>query len=218
MQNNKFRKFRSFVKEKGYYIVLLVCAAAVGVSGYFILTKDRDPKPVETSGVPAEEETMEVKPTTREIYIGETVMATETEKEEPFTLSWPVKGETVTAFAVDHLAYNPTTRDWRTHEGVDLRAEVGQEVCAAAPGTVYTVYEDKNLGMTVVLRHKDGFTTQYSNLAEGVRVKAGQNVDQGTVLGTVGRTANAEAASEPHVHFSLYLNHAPVDPAEFIRQ
>ena len=36
--NNKSKGFRSFVKEKGYYIVLLLCAAAVGVSGYFLLS------------------------------------------------------------------------------------------------------------------------------------------------------------------------------------
>ena len=218
MQNKKSNKFLSFVKEKGYYIVLLICAAAVGVSGYFILTGDKEKEPEETSGV-RETETTIPKPT-REI--AETVMATEevaaTEAKEAFSVSWPLEGGTVTAFAADHLAYNQTTGDWRTHEGVDLRAVVGQEVRAAAPGTVYTVYEDKNLGMTVVLRHEDGFTTHYSNLGEEVQVKAGQTVDRGTVLGTVGRTANAETATEPHVHFALYQNNVPVDPADFVRQ
>ena len=217
MQNKKSSKFRSFVKEKGYYIVLLICAAAVGVSSYFIFTEDREKEPEETAGI-RETETTVQKPT-REI--AETVMATEevaaTELREAFFVSWPLKGETVTAFAADHLAITPTTKDWRTHEGVDLRAVVGQEVRAAAPGTVYTVYEDKNLGMTVVLRHEDGFTTHYSNLGEEVQVKAGQKVDRGTVLGTVGQTANAETATEPHVHFALYQNNVPVDPGDFAR-
>ena len=63
-------------------------------------------------------------------------------------------------FAADHLAYNATTRDWRTHEGLDLAAALGDPVCAAADGTVYTIYEDERYGTTVVLRHSGGFTSE----------------------------------------------------------
>ena len=40
--------FKSFLREKGYYIVLLLCAAVVGVSGYFLLAKDRAELQTET--------------------------------------------------------------------------------------------------------------------------------------------------------------------------
>lgn len=217
MQDNKFL---NFLKEKGYYIVLLICAAAVGVTGYFILRGDRDVEP-------AAEAVASASPTTRESTLPEseaTVSPETTQTEESdapttepeaFSLTAPVNGEAIKAFAADHLAYNETTRDWRTHEGVDLRAEVGQEVLAAADGTVYTIYEDENYGTTVVLRHTDGYTTQYANLAEEVSVSVGQSVTRGTVLGTVGKTANAEIATAPHLHFALFRENVPVDPGDW---
>lgn len=215
MQNNKFLKF---VKEKGYYIVLLVCAAAVGVTGYFILRTDRGEEPAVEVIASVSSDTQTLEPTG-----GETSESTEpTQADEPetstvaeaFWLSAPVDGEALTAFAADHLAYNATTRDWRTHEGVDLAAELGQEVLAAADGTVYTIYDDENYGTTVVLRHTGGYITHYANLSEEVMVSVGQTVERGDVLGTVGQTANAETATPPHLHFAVFSENVPVDPEE----
>ena len=126
-------------------------------------------------------------------------------------------GEPVNSFAADFLAYNTTTRDWRTHEGVDLAAAADAPVKAAADGTVYTIYDDDSLGTTVVLRHENGYTTHYSNLAEEVSVKVGDKVKAGDELGKIGATANIETASEPHLHFEVYRNNSPIDPMEFLK-
>ena len=211
--NNKPRGFRSFVKEKGYYIVLLLCAVAVGVSGYFLLSSRNEATPEETPVIAT------IAPTVAASERPSTVMqnptAPSTAGTAPSTVQKPVAGEELTAFAADHLAYNETTRDWRTHEGIDLSAAQGEAVVAAADGTVHAVYEDKSLGMTVVLTHGDGYTTHYSNLAEDVAVSVGDAVTAGTTLGTVGATANTETAIAPHLHFAVYHSNAPVDPAEF---
>ena len=224
--NNKSKGFRSFVKEKGYYIVLLLCAVAVGTSAYFLLTRERPAEqttvaPVIATEAAASEETVsesaQVKETAQQNTPAAQKPETATEPTSPKRLETarPLDGESVTAFSVDHLAYNETTRDWRTHEGVDYRAEEGQEVCAAADGTVYAIYEDESLGMTVVLQHADGYTTHYSNLNEEVSVSVGQSVARGDVLGVVGTTACVETATMPHLHFAVYQNNSPVDPEEF---
>lgn len=218
MQNNKSKGFRSFLKEKGYYIVLLLCAVAVGTSGYFLLRHGKTPNVLESSasvsqgGVSA--------PTTPTKDAKDVIATNPTEPAEPstpkrLTTVRPVDGETLYAYAADHLAFNETTKDWRTHEGVDLSAAIGQDVVAAADGSVYTIYEDESLGMTVVLRHTDGYTTHYSNLDEEVAVKVGDTVEAGTVLGTVGQTACIETAAQPHLHFAVFRNNVPVDPEDF---
>jgi murein DD-endopeptidase MepM/ murein hydrolase activator NlpD len=116
---------------------------------------------------------------------------------------------------MDALGYNPTTRDWRTHNGMDIAAEAGTEVCAAADGTVYTVYEDETMGMTVVIRHEGGYVTCYSSLDEQVAVKVGDTVQMGQKIGFVGNTALLESAIGEHVHVTVTCNDEPVDPAEF---
>ena len=87
---------------------------------------------------------------------------------------------------------------------------------AAADGQVYTVYEDDQMGMTVVIRHEGGYTTRYSSLDAGVSVSAGQNVTMGQTIGTVGTSALMENALGHHVHFAVSHNDESVDPMDFL--
>ena len=233
MQNNKkSNRILSFVKDKGYYIVLLLCAVAVGVSGYLLLSSTGE-EPVEDASLsvqtPSTNPTLpsknSQKPSAADVIATEGDEPDEaTEGKQPEKASEkmkivaPVDGEPVTAFAADYLAYNTTTKDWRTHEGIDLAAELGQKVVAAADGSVYTIYEDESLGMTVVLRHDNGYTTHYSNLSEEIAVTVGQTVSAGTEIGTVGQTAGIETASASHLHFAVYQNSKAIDPMEFLKQ
>lgn len=224
MQNDKKSNgFVRFLREKGYYVVLLLCAVAVGVSGYLLLS-GRGSEPTE-QGLSASESSsaqlQESLPRTAHVAATDGSDPTEpsapSDTKAPLKTSAPVQGGQVTPFAADALAYNVTTRDWRTHEGVDLSAALGDPVKAAADGSVYTVYDDESLGTTVVLRHDGGYTTHYSNLDEDVAVKVGDTVRAGDALGKVGQTANIETAAEPHLHFAVYRSNVPVDPAEFLQ-
>jgi murein DD-endopeptidase MepM/ murein hydrolase activator NlpD len=122
----------------------------------------------------------------------------------------------VAVYAMNELSYNATTRDWRVHNGVDIAAEAGTQVCAAAAGVVYTVYEDETMGMTVVIRHDGDYTTKYSSLATEVSVSPGDEVALGQVIGCVGDTALLETALGDHVHFSVTCGDEVMDPAEFL--
>ena len=121
---NKENGFGRFVKEKGYYIVLLLCAVAIGVSGYLLLSGKNSDQQVHLST-----ERATVPPGVRATEHAENVVATDgpepgTEAAEPtLRLQPPVAGEQTGGFAADHLAYNATTRDWRTHEGLVLAAK-----------------------------------------------------------------------------------------------
>ena len=117
---------------------------------------------------------------------------------------------------MDCLSYNETTRDWRVHNGIDIAAEGGTTVCAAAAGTVYSVFQDDTMGTTVVIRHDGGYVTQYASLAEEVSVKAGDTVEMGTAIGKVANTALLESAQGDHLHFSVMLNDKSIDPVAFL--
>ena len=128
----------------------------------------------------------------------------------------PVSGEAVFGYSMETLSYNQTTRDWRVHNGIDLAAEAGAEVVAAADGEVYAVCEDDSLGHTVVIRHADGYTTSYSCLTENIAVKAGDRVTAGQTIGYAGESAVVETTLGSHVHFSVSRYEEPMDPAEFL--
>ncbi len=130
----------------------------------------------------------------------------------------PVQGEIIMPYAIDTLAFNPTTRDWRNHDGIDIAAEEGTEVCAVMDGTVYAAYHDNLLGYTVVIHHDGGYVTQYSNLSLNVLVEAGQQVQRGQAIGYVGKSALVESALEPHLHFYVELNKKSVNPERFLIQ
>ena len=202
---------------KGYYIALILCAAAIGISGY-LYYRDQ-------TSIPEGGEAANVSATGGDIAAVGTLPtspqaganpATQPQRSEKLKTASPVEGETIAGYAMDCLSYNATTRDWRTHNGVDIAAEAGTQVLAAADGVVYTTYEDDTMGHTVVIRHEGGYTTVYSSLDGALNVAAGDAVELGDVIGTVGNSALLENALGDHVHFAVTCNDAPVDPAVFL--
>ena len=223
MSDNK----RSRRGGQGYYIALILCAAAIGITGYVYYRNANQAEPVsleETVGeVPAliEDEVdvpviaTQPAPKATKPAATEATTTAPTEKKPMKTMS-PVSGESIFGYSMEALSYNQTTRDWRVHNGVDLAAEAGAEVKAAADGEVYTVFEDDAMGTTVVIRHADGYTTKYASLAENVSVKPGDTVTMGQVIGYASDSAIVESTLGTHVHFGVTCNDEPVDPAEFL--
>ena len=220
MSNNK-QTGRGF-GSKGYYIALILCATAIGISGYLYYRNVNDvtstqvdaTTPSILAGVTDREDVPAI--ATQPSGSDTTLPSSENTTPKVFKTVAPVEGETVAEYAMDCLSYNQTTRDWRVHNGVDIAAAEGTPVMAAADGTVYTVYDDETMGTTVVIRHEDGYTTKYSCLAQEVMVAAGDTVTMGQQIGCVGTTALLESALDPHVHFSVTCDNEVVDPAEFL--
>ncbi len=219
MQDNKLIRW---IRSRGIYIAALVCALAVGVSGVAYFTRAKAPEPA-----PRAEARAETKPV---IPDGKTVDAAKLLPETPkaeakpeaepapaaFSVIMPVEGDLVQLYSMDHLSYNPTTRDWRTHDGIDIQAAPGSEVRCAADGTVASVMTDEAAGTVVTVRHEGGFLTRYGNLAENPGVAEGQKLRRGDCVGVIGTGALMEAGLEPHLHFELCRDGAPVNPTDYL--
>ena len=210
---------------KGYYIALILCAAAIGISGYMYYrnankTQPSLQEPAHQADAPGKQEAPDVAAVVTQpqqtMPSGENETEPSVSPKGPLKTAAPVSGEVVAGYAMDCLSYNETTRDWRTHNGVDFSAPEGTPVTAAADGVVYTTYTDDAMGTTVVIRHEGGYTTVYSSLSEELAVKAGDTVKLGQTIGTVGSTALLENALSPHVHFSVSYRDSEMDPLEFL--
>ena len=140
------------------------------------------------------------------------------EKPEATTYSAPLEGEVMKGYSEDLPVFSVTLGDFRVHTGVDIAAEIGDAVVAAARGVVTRVYHDPFFGQTVEVTHEGGVVTRYSNLDKNVPVKEGDNVKSGDKVGQVGDTSLTELADEAHLHFEITVNGNGVDPIDFIEK
>lgn len=98
------------------------------------------------------------------------------------------------------------------HRGLDMKADTGTPVAAAASGTVVHAGPAGDYGNLVTVRHANGFETRYAHLS-GIGVKAGDPVTAGQPLGTVGSTGLSDA---PHLHFEVRKDGEAIDPAQLL--
>ncbi len=103
--------------------------------------------------------------------------------------------------------------DAEFHEGVDLGADYGETVRAAAAGTVVADGYDGGYGIKVDIDHGNGYHTWYAHLSRAA-VTIGEHVYKGQVIAAVGATG---FATGPHLHYQVMYEGRPVDPAPFLQ-
>ena len=235
MNDPKRRSARHLMSGTGLYIALFLGLTALAVAGYWMLLPSPAEKtPTTVTDPPAAapisaEPTAPVLPEPKDEAPAEPVQSVtevalpEPESVEPVTpvaprlIVSPLSGETVAAFSMDELAYSETLADWRTHDGMDIKAPAGTQVLAACSGTVLSIAEDDLMGTTVVIAHDGGYETTYANLQSIPTVSPEQYVSAGQVIGAVGTTSLAEAAMTPHLHFAVTKDGRPIDPQTFLK-
>ena len=129
---------------------------------------------------------------------------------------YPVEGEIVKEFAIDNLVFSETLQEWIVHKGIDIKADRTTVVKAAEEGTIQAIKTDPRYGLTVIIEHRDGYKTIYSNLLTAEFVTEGEEVSKGETIGTVGNSAAFEIADEPHLHFEMLKDEEPINPTLYL--
>jgi murein DD-endopeptidase MepM/ murein hydrolase activator NlpD len=123
---------------------------------------------------------------------------------------WPVVGRITAAFG-ERL--DPFSGEGAFHTGVDIAAEYGEGVRAAADGVVTEAGSHSGYGRLVIVDHGFGVATWYGHLST-FTVPPGIHVKRGDIIGYVGVSGRTTG---PHVHYEVRINDAPVNPMRYLR-
>lgn len=236
MSKSRGKKLSEFLLGKGFYLVLALCIVGAGVAGYMAMSGPLaelpptpelnlppvDPTPNNPVIPPIEANTSQpsvpvvpseevVPPTDREVIVPEKQVIV-----PPSNFVMPVKGDVIKEFSGDNLVKNETLGDWRTHNGMDIAANKGDNVVAAGAGKVTDVRNDPLWGYTVVIEHDGGLTTVYAGLASKVKIGKNQQVKAGDVIGTVDYIPS-ESKQPDHLHFEAMRDGKYINPADLMK-
>ena len=122
--------------------------------------------------------------------------------------------------------YKITEGYGKNHTGVDIIGTTGgpSYIKAHSAGQVYNIVDGKNnakgttgiasYGNYIQIKHKDGYFTLYAHLEKGLKLKKGDTVKEGEVIGTMGNSGNSYGT---HLHYEVRNpNNYVIDPTKYI--
>jgi murein DD-endopeptidase MepM/ murein hydrolase activator NlpD len=124
----------------------------------------------------------------------------------------PVDGPMTSPFGMRKDPVDPSKT--AMHNGIDFGGTPGAPVSAVLPGVVKSAGAKGQYGNMVEVEHKDGSISYYAHL-DGISVKPGDKIDQGTPIGTLGSTGKSTGT---HVEFGVRKDGKPIDPTPLFGQ
>lgn len=127
------------------------------------------------------------------------------------SMMWPLPGKTYISSYFGNRA-DPFTGLTAYHSGIDIPAPTGTEIHAACGGEIAWAYYSSSAGNWVGIDHGNGLYTIYMHMSK-ILVTEGQQVQTGDVIGLVGSTGRSTGS---HLHLSVRLNGAYVEPLNYV--
>ena len=124
---------------------------------------------------------------------------------------WPVEGRVIRGFDVQESVYWEMLGAWKTHNGLDIAAEAGENVSACMDGTVIGAVWDTLWGWRVCIAQDDGSEMRYAGL-ESCCVHQGERLQRGEPIGTVMERIPCEAEMDTHLHLEMIKTGRYQDP------
>ena len=122
---------------------------------------------------------------------------------------WPALGWLTATFGGRS---DPFTGEPGFHQGIDISLEKGSSVFATADGTVESASYTGDYGNLIVIKHDFGLSTRYGHLS-AYKVKPGQRIKRGDLIGLVGATGRATGS---HVHYEILANGQLLNPLRLL--
>jgi len=129
------------------------------------------------------------------------------------TFCMPLRHVRITS-TFSYKRWHPILHRYRPHLGVDFGAKRGTPLLAVSDGKVIYASWMNGYGRVVKIQHSNGYVSLYAHQSR-IRVKRGQRVKKGQIIGYVGSTGRSTG---PHLHFGLYKNNRAINPLSKINR
>ena len=130
-------------------------------------------------------------------------------------MSFSIKDKNIINDYNENLSYNETMRDYRTHNGIDIKMDAGEKILSLEKGKVKGVYKDVLLNNVVVIEHGE-YAFYYCGLGDEILVNPGDIVESGSEIGFI-ENVPFEKNLESHLHLEVKKDSAYIDPEEILK-
>lgn len=130
-------------------------------------------------------------------------------------LDWPIEGNVILNYSMEQSIYFATLDQYKYNPAIIISGNVGDEVRAAATGRVTSIKVDTQTGVTVTMDLGNGYEMICGQL-ENLRVREGDTVQKGAVIGVVAQPSKYYVVEGPNVYFQMLKDGKPVNPLEYM--
>lgn len=208
---------KKLLEKDVFYLSLFICVCILAVGGIIFTNKSVE-KLVSKNTTASEDEIHlidkeknDVTPTTTDSEQN-LAKAKETENNKMSYLG----NQVIREYSEKEPSYSETLEVWEIHKGIDVEANENQEIKSLTSGKVLDVYDDDKYGISVKIKSDDNTVFVYSSLGKKTKVKKGDIVTEGQVIGYAGNTSDVESLSGVHVHLQAYKNNIAINPMSLL--
>lgn len=201
----------------GFVVCFIAMIAFVGVLTFGGKEKEMEEQPIAQAEQTSNSEEIQAK--IEDIVPMETpkqvIVTAPSEPISKMVLDWPIEGNVMLHYSMDQTIYFPTLDQYKYNPAIIISGNVGDEVRAAETGKVISIKEEAKTGTTIRMDLGHGFEMVCGQLS-AVRVKEGQLVNKGELLGYVAEPSKYYVVEGPNVYFQLLKDGNPVNPLDYM--
>lgn len=134
---------------------------------------------------------------------------------EDTLMEWPVSGDILVDYSMEHTTYFPTLDQYRLSPAIAVQATEGEPVRAAASGTVFSIEESAQTGTTVTMELGNSYQAIYGQLT-GLLVSEGDTVAEGDIIGYIAAPTKYYSVEGSNLYFAMKRNSEPIDPIVYL--
>lgn len=134
---------------------------------------------------------------------------------EESTLLWPVDGNVLLNYNMDSTVYFATLEQYKYNPAIIIQGDVGALVSAAADGVVENIFEDPEIGTTVVMNLGNNYKATYGQL-QNLQINIGSAVKKGDIIGEVSEPTKYYSVEGSNLYFKLEKDSQSKDPLNYL--